>query len=87
LNERSFTRFPPLFLLPSVHEKSILGRPLQRRVAFLEPLLPVPKATRGPKIHSSPEILNHLRGDELPDGQAFGSLMRLFRQSNFVVSQ
>ena len=53
----------------------------------LEPLLPVPKATGDPKIHSSPDILNHLRGDELPDGQAFASLRRLFRQSNFVVSQ
>ena len=54
---------------------------------FLDPLLPIPKATGDPKIHSSPEILNHQRGDELPDGQTFASLMRRFRQSNFVASQ
>jgi hypothetical protein len=54
---------------------------------FLEPLMPIRKTRGGPKIHSSPDILDHQRGDELPDGQAFASLMRLCRQFNFVASQ
>ena len=54
---------------------------------FLKPLMPVPKTRGGPNMHSSPDILNHQRGHEFPDGQAFASLMRLFRQFNLVVSQ